>query len=52
MNKKSFKIIGLVSLVASTVLLVACQSDTKKRILKVQGRSMGLYWCYWSRPLG
>ena len=28
MNKKSFKIIGLVSLVASTVLLVACQSDT------------------------
>ena len=29
MNKKSFKIIGLVSLVASTVLLVACQSDTK-----------------------
>ena len=29
MNKKSFKIIGLVSLSASTVLLVACQSDTK-----------------------
>ena len=29
MNKKSFKLIGLVFLVASTVLLVACQSDTK-----------------------
>lgn len=48
MNKKSFKLIGLVALVASTVLLVACQSETKK----VQGRSMGLYWLYWSRPLG
>ena len=28
MNKKSFKLIGLVVLVASTVLLVACQSET------------------------
>lgn len=34
MNKKSFKIIGLVSLVASTVLLVACQSDTKNESSK------------------
>ena len=52
MNKKSFKIIGLVSLVASTVLLVACQSDTKKRILKVQGRSMGLYWMLLVQTIG
>ena len=31
MNKKSFKLIGLVALVASTVLLVACQSETKPK---------------------
>ena len=31
MNKKSFKLIGLVALVASTVLLVACQSETKTK---------------------
>lgn len=42
MNKKSFKIIGLVSLVASTVLLVACQSDTKNE----SSKSKDVQWGY------
>ena len=42
MNKKSFKIIGLVSLVASTVLLVACQSDTKTE----SSKSKDVQWGY------
>ena len=52
MNKKSFKLIGLVALVASTVLLVACQSDTKNESSKSKDVQWGVYWCYWSRPLG
>lgn len=43
MNKKSFKIIGLVSLVASTVLLVACQSDTKN---ESSTKSKDVQWGY------
>ena len=34
MNKKSFKLIGLLSLIAATILLVACQSDTKTEASK------------------
>ena len=45
MNKKSFKLIGLVvSRSKLPVLLVACQSETKSKTSKSQGRSMGLYW--------
>ena len=43
MNKKSFKIIGLVFLVASTVLLVACQSDTKN---ESSTKSKDVQWGY------
>ena len=36
MNKKSFKLIGLLSLIAATILLVACQSETKSKTSKSQ----------------
>ena len=36
MNKKSFKLIGLLSLIAATILLVACQSETKSETSKSQ----------------
>ena len=42
MNKKSFKLIGLVALVASTILLVACQSDTKTE----SSKSKDVQWGY------
>lgn len=42
MNKKSFKLIGLVVLVASTVLLVACQSETKTE----NSKSKDVQWGY------
>ena len=42
MNKKSFKLIGLVALVASTILLVACQSDTKTE----NSKSKDVQWGY------
>ena len=42
MNKKSFKLIGLVALVASTVLLVACQSETKTK----NSKSKDVQWGY------
>ena len=42
MNKKSFKLIGLVALVASTVLLVACQSETKTE----NSKSKDVQWGY------
>lgn len=34
MNKKSFKLIGLLSLIAATILLVAFQSETKSKTSK------------------
>ena len=36
MNKKSFKLIGLLSLIAATILLVSCQSETKSKTSKSQ----------------
>ncbi len=36
MNKKSFKLIGLLSLIAATILLVACQSETQSKTSKPQ----------------
>ena len=42
MNKKSFKLIGSVALVASTVLLVACQSETKTE----NSKSKDVQWGY------
>ena len=42
MNKKSFKLIRLVALVASTVLLVACQSETKTE----NSKSKDVQWGY------
>ena len=52
MNKKSFKIIGLVSLVASTVLLVACQSDTKNESSKSKDVQWGYTGATGPDPLG
>ena len=42
MNKKSFKLIGLLSLIAATILLVACQSDTKNE----SSKSKDVQWGY------
>ena len=43
MNKKSFKLIGLLSLIAATILLVACQSETKK---SKTSKSQEVQWGY------
>ncbi len=48
MNKKSFKLIGLLSLIAATILLVACQSETKSKTSKSQEVQWGYTGYNWS----